>query len=105
MGVAARTSWVIPVLSRSGVLLLAVVLTVGIVWYWEERLSGAGRWVEVGGRAAPVARWTVMLSVADLRVARGPDEVVGYYVALNVRAKVGPGLVGMVNLVLALCED
>ena len=45
-----------------------------------------------------------MLSVANLRVAGGPDEVVGY-VALNVRAKVGPGLVGMVNLVIALCED
>jgi hypothetical protein len=39
-----------------------------------------------------------VLSVANLRVARASDEVVGY-VALNVRAKVGPGLVGMVNLV------
>ena len=40
------------------------------------------------------------MSVANLRVARGPDEVVGY-VALDVRAKVGPGLVGMVDLVVA----
>ena len=32
----------------------------------------------------------------------GPDEVVGY-IAFDVRAKVGPGLVGMVNLVVALC--
>ena len=45
-----------------------------------------------------------MLSVANLRVARGPDEVVGY-VAFIVRAKVDPGLVGMVNLVIALCQD
>ena len=52
----------------------------------------------------PVARWTVVLSVANLRVARGPDKVVGY-VALNVRAKVGLDLVSMVNLMIALCED
>ena len=40
--------------------------------------------------------------MANLSVAGGPDEVVGY-VALNVRSKVGPGLVGMV--VITLCED
>ena len=44
-----------------------------------------------------------MLSVANLWVARGPDEIVGY-VAFDVRAKVGPGPVGVVDLVVALCE-
>ena len=44
-----------------------------------------------------------MLSVANLRVARGPNEIVGN-VALDVRSEVGPGLVGMIDLVIALCE-
>ena len=44
-----------------------------------------------------------MLSVANLWVAGGPDEIVGY-VALDVRSEVGPGLVGMIDLVISLCE-
>ena len=50
---------------------------------------------------APVARWMIILSVANRRVAGGPDEIVGY-VALDVRSEVGPGLVCMVVLSITM---
>ena len=83
---------------------LAVVRAVRVVRY----LGGAALWwdggVEAGRRTAPIAKWAVVMTVMNVRIARGPGDVVGY-VALNIHAEFSPGLIGVVVLAISLCED